>query len=308
MIESNDPLNPVADPATPSASGVQASQMASNLVYAFGEIGYDFGTEARYDSFVQYQKGNEKDKKGQVNFKDPKQFVEYIKGNDGKNMHKVSRVIWTLNQNDIPIYALQPAGNFSEAAYKQILDYLEQQVSGEVERVSVPGHLSGGAVKLQSSQAVPVIIPELHGMSGWHVAKRAAEMAAEIGTKGAKGAKAETVKVTEGKIRTLLSRVFYELHNMGVAPADRALNFAATSSFQISSIFKEAGHDDHVLDKISVEPSGMSRPGSDCWVVKMTFFNPKARFEQARKVHQITVDVSDVIPVTVGEVRSWSVY
>jgi hypothetical protein len=30
--------------------------------------------------------------------------------------------------------------------------------------------------------------------------------------------------------------------------------------------------------------------------------------DQARKVYRFTVDVSDLVPVTVGEPRSWHVY
>ncbi|NEO31893.1 MAG: hypothetical protein F6K36_15945 [Symploca sp. SIO3C6] len=42
--------------------------------------------------------------------------------------------------------------------------------------------------------------------------------------------------------------------------------------------------------------------------MKLTFFNPSQRYNQARKVYRFTVDVSDMVPVTVGSVRSWSVY
>lgn len=41
--------------------------------------------------------------------------------------------------------------------------------------------------------------------------------------------------------------------------------------------------------------------------LKLTFFNPSKVFEQARKVYLFTVDVSDVVPVMVGSVRSWFV-
>jgi hypothetical protein len=38
------------------------------------------------------------------------------------------------------------------------------------------------------------------------------------------------------------------------------------------------------------------------------FFNPVKRLEQARRAYRFTVDVSDVVPVTVGNVRHWDVY
>ena len=98
------------------------------------------------------------------------------------------------------------------------------------------------------------------------------------------------------------------MRNDGRRPEDRALNYAATNAFQIAEVFSQARSDSHVLDGIMVEPSPTSRPNSDCWIVKLTFFNPKARSEQARRVYQLTIDVSDVVPVAIGQVRSWAVY
>ena len=63
-----------------------------------------------------------------------------------------------------------------------------------------------------------------------------------------------------------------------------------------------------VLDRIKVERSPICRPDSDCWDVVVTFFNPARIMDQARKVYRFTVDVSDLVPVTVGEPRSWYVY
>ncbi|MCP4107603.1 MAG: hypothetical protein GY749_19015 [Desulfobacteraceae bacterium] len=63
-----------------------------------------------------------------------------------------------------------------------------------------------------------------------------------------------------------------------------------------------------IPDNLPVEPSPICRPGSDCWDVKLTFFHPENRQAQARKVYSYAIDVSNAIPVTVGHVRSWSVY
>jgi hypothetical protein len=61
------------------------------------------------------------------------------------------------------------------------------------------------------------------------------------------------------------------------------------------------------LDTIETERSPICRLDSVCYVAKLTYFNPRKVFEQARKVHRFTVDVSDVVPVMVGPVRSWFV-
>ena len=86
------------------------------------------------------------------------------------------------------------------------------------------------------------------------------------------------------------------------------MNYAATNAFQLELVFKDAISGGMKLDSITVERSPICRPGSDCWDVKLIFFNPSKRFEQAKHVYRFTVDVSDVVPVTVGHVRHWDVY
>jgi hypothetical protein len=39
--------------------------------------------------------------------------------------------------------------------------------------------------------------------------------------------------------------------------------------------------------------------------VKLKFFDPE-NSRRAKKIYRFTIDVSDTIPVTLGEVRSWS--
>lgn len=58
--------------------------------------------------------------------------------------------------------------------------------------------------------------------------------------------------------------------------------------------------------KIEVEKSPFCRINSDCWDVKLKFFDPE-NGRRARKVYLFTIDVSDRIPVTLGQIRSWSV-
>ncbi|CNJ60934.1 cyanobactin maturation protease, PatA/PatG family [Yersinia enterocolitica] len=54
--------------------------------------------------------------------------------------------------------------------------------------------------------------------------------------------------------------------------------------------------------------SPVSRPDSGCWDVVLEFFNPKERLTTARKLYRDTIDVSDIMPVTIGTLRSWYVY
>ncbi|MHC5718697.1 MAG: cyanobactin maturation protease PatG family protein, partial [Nostoc sp.] len=91
----------------------------------------------------------------------------------------------------------------------------------------------------------------------------------------------------------------------GTTSQDRALNFAATNAFQAASTFAEAVATGMELDSITVEKSPFCRLDSDCWDVKLKFFDPE-NSRRAKKVFRFTIDVSDLIPVTLGDVRTWS--
>jgi hypothetical protein len=50
-----------------------------------------------------------------------------------------------------------------------------------------------------------------------------------------------------------------------------------------------------------------TRAGSDCWDVKLVFFFPDRPAQTVRRLYRFTVDVADVVPATVGPMRSWSI-
>lgn len=93
---------------------------------------------------------------------------------------------------------------------------------------------------------------------------------------------------------------------LGQFAKDRALNFSVTNAFQAASSFSQAISTGMQLDSIEVEKSPFCRINSDCWDVKLKFFDPE-NGRRAKKVYLFTIDVSDRIPVTLGQVRSWSV-
>ena len=88
-------------------------------------------------------------------------------------------------------------------------------------------------------------------------------------------------------------------------PQDRALNYAATNAFEIEQVYESAMKEEMDLDSLNVVPSPICRLGSDCWDVELFFFYPARQVQTVRKVYRFTVDVSDVVPVTIGPRRSW---
>lgn len=299
---------PTAMPNTAS-NYITASQAPSelaeeNLVYALGTLGYDFGSEARRDSYKQLMPGVIIDGTTiPANPYDARQMVDYL----GDNLSEAKSLIWTLNLELTPIYAVQPVGGFARDAYAVLQELLSGQIQAEdnpdyVERVSIPGVLSGRSVKLFSGQVVPVIeVYSIRGIYGWKI-NNLVNAAIQTVQATATGAEEGTIRRTLG---SFLSRIYYDLRNLGTTSQDRALNFASTNAFQAASTFASAVGEGMELDSITVEKSPFCRLDSDCWDVKLKFFDPE-NSRRAKKVFRFTIDVSDIIPVTLGEVRTWS--
>ena len=288
----------------PSRSeGVRPSS-GGGLVYALGVLGYDFGSEARRDSFKQLMPAVSM---GGVmvpsNPYDARQMVDYLKD----NLSEARSLIWTLNLELTPLYAVEAVGPFAREVYQVLQRLLDGQVQAEnskdwIERVSIPGRLSGRGVRLFSGQVVPVIeIDATRGLYGWNV--NALQDAAITAVK--KDIPDAKESLARKALTSFLYQVYFKLRNLGQSSQDRALNFAATNAFQVASVFGEAVGAGMELDDIEVQKSPFCRMDSDCWDVTLGFFDPE-NMMRARKRFQFTIDVSDVIPVTLGEVRSWS--
>lgn len=296
--------NFTANSVTPSQAPSELADLG-RLVYALGTLGYDFGTEARRDSFKQLMPPFDLGSGVMVpaNPYDARQMVDYL----DSSISEARSLIWTLNIELTPVYAIDPTGPFAAESYRALHELLAGQIQPEsdaeyVERVSIPGIITGRTVKLFSGQVVPVIEPQsTRGLYGWKVNNLvSAALAAVQAETGA--ADEETIRKT---LDGFLNRIYYDLRNLGTTSQDRALNFAVTNAFQAAQTFSQAVAVGMELDSITVEKSPFCRVDSDCWDVKLKFFDPE-NSRRAKKIFRFTIDVSDLIPVTLGEVRSWS--
>ncbi|WP_197171647.1 cyanobactin maturation protease PatG family protein [Novipirellula aureliae] len=274
------------------------------LVYALGQLGFDFGTEARRDGFAQAMDAPAENVL--PNPHDTGQLLSHLE----KNPWDAASLIWTLSIDSTAVYAILPAGPYAATAHEQLRNFLRDQASEGVERISVPGIIAG-SVRLSSGQVVPAIIPELRGMFSWStnaLVENLAPAPPESGATPAETAKfAERINIIQAGVNNILERVYFELRNLGQTPQDRAINFAATNAFNIETIVEKAVSEKLELDTIEIERSPVCRPESDCWDVKLMFFFPERQVQTVRRAYRFTVDVSDVVPVTVGAVRAWFV-
>lgn len=297
--------------AARSATGVTLSSVTAStapdmdepvgLVYALGVLGYDFGTEARRDSFKQLMPPSNQ---LPANPYDARQMVDYLT----TNLAEARSLIWTLNIELTPVYAIEPVGAFARDVYEVLRMMLAGEIRMEtdadyIQRVSIPGVLTKRTVKLFSGQVVPVIQPvNTRGMYGWKT-NTLINSALEASTTAGSGSdQEESIRST---LDGFLNRIYYDLRNLGKTSRDRALNFAVTNAFQVAQTFSDPLIKGMQLDEISVDKSPFCRMDSDCWDVKLKFFDPE-NSNRAKRIFRYTVDVSDLIPVTMGEVRSWT--
>jgi cyanobactin maturation PatA/PatG family protease len=263
-----------------------ATQPPYQIVYALGALWFDFGTEARHDALLQ--------RLDPIQADNPSELFRFL--GDADNLHWAAGLTFVLKHDQTPLYAIQPGGPFALATYREMLDALMSSLdsAGSEQRVSIPGYIVG-ATRLMNGMTVPVIYPDLRGMYKWrseHLISATRQVV-------------PADQASNDEILNFLNRVYYELRNLGVAPQDRAINFAATNAYQARVAFADSTTRGHDLDSIKVVQSPICRPGSDCWDVQLQMFDPENE-RRAGRIYRFTVDVSEVLPVTVGPIRQWA--
>jgi cyanobactin maturation PatA/PatG family protease len=313
-------------PVTPSAVAPSCGcgRGGGQLVFALGNLYYDFGTDARRDYFISQVAPTQPWK---VN--DPKVMAEYLGhpeggGNyheslfgdaAGKKSHPedANALIWTLFIDQDPVYAIVPEDQYAMSSYMYLTNFLWDQTHAaelgndqpdveeatvqqdDVFRVSIGGRISGRA-RLFNGEVIPTIAPVTRGMYDWSITELVKSLDVEPGSED------------HQELKNFLERIYFELRNLGTAGRERAVNFAATNAFQASTIIRDALKENLRLDGIRVARSPICRRDSECWDVSVQFFDPERVFDKARKVYMYTIDVSDVVPVQVGKMRSWYVF
>jgi PatG Domain len=184
-------------------------------IYALGTIGYDLVSESRKDSLA-----SEMD----AGANNPAATADLIAHLLDKP-YEAESIIWTLNLDMTPIYAIQPAGGFSETAYERLFEFLDEQqhvsarnseerASDEIVSIVALAGLVCGKVRLSSGQIIPVVDPEIRGLKSWNAPAlvRAAIGNPPEGDEGALTAYNSAVFV----LNDLNSRIYYEHRNLGL--------------------------------------------------------------------------------------------
>jgi cyanobactin maturation PatA/PatG family protease len=248
---------------TPSDCGCGGGTQKPALVYALGKLGYDFGTEARRDSFAQAMQSADNTTPNPLIFD---QLLGYL----DQHPYEASSLIWTLNLDATPIYAIQPAGPFAENAYDRLREFLHAQLHEGVELVSIPGVIAG-SVRLESGMTVPVVVPAIRGMYNWSTKPLVQHVLGERPTAAA--AQASYDNLASG-LTDFLNQIYYGMHNLGLTSEERALNYSATNAMQVTAVIRSATQQELDFGIPTVKKSPVCRPDSDCYDVELPFFDP----------------------------------
>jgi cyanobactin maturation PatA/PatG family protease len=239
----------------------------------------------------------DKDKKAT----DPDDLLGYVE----KNPEDAERVVWTLKLGPTPIYAIRPFGAYAYGGHEKIVELFKLQRRDNKDPeycplVAVPGMLSG-TVRLLSGETVPVLVPNIRGITGWNVKTVIETATKEI--KEQKQRRAIENALPDG-LSNFLARVERQYRNFGIAGADRALNYAATTAYRVIDVLSHVIPEKLELDDIRVAASAACRPGSECYDIDLRFFNP-TEVRLPYLVFRFTIDVSDVVPVGVDDIKWW---
>jgi cyanobactin maturation PatA/PatG family protease len=268
-----------------------AAPKKTQLVYAIGRLGVSFVSQARRDSIWRLVNGKAEGDLKPITDQSLRELFE-------KQPFQAQSVVWTLSRTEVPMYVMVPAGAFAAETYKWMVEEWADQA---VEFVSIPGVLAG-QVALYDGQIVDAVIPDLRGMYSWETdryvgAIRDARRRAVSGI---------TDDRLDREVKRFLGKIYFSIRNRGATPEERALNAAATNAFNFSDVIQEAGADGMTLRDVTAERSPLNRPGSEYFDVLLTFFDPNDRQGRAPLRARFTIDVSDTVPVMIGDPVTWN--
>ncbi|HEX3944874.1 MAG TPA: S8 family serine peptidase [Rhizomicrobium sp.] len=270
-----------------------AASKKPQLVYAIGRLGVSFISQARRDSIWRTVNGS---MEGDLKPISNSALIDLFK----RQPFQAQSVVWTLSRTEVPMYVIVPTGAYAAETYRWLV---EEWTDADVEFASMPGVLAG-QITLYDGQTVDVLVPDFRGMYSWQTKKYVKALTDE--RKKAKPSLTATTIATE--MDRFLGKIYFSIRNRGLSPEERALNAAATNAFNFSPIIVEIGQEGMTLRDISVERSPLNRPGSEYYDVLLTFFDPNDRQGRAPLRARFTIDVSDTVPVMIGDPVTWHEY
>lgn len=200
-------------------------------------------------------------------------------------------VTWLVNRENSPLYALDIVGDDASVILDSIRSAVGEQVSGAVEEMSFPGIVTGAVTTLSTGEIVPILrMASPRGLYGWR--RRDQVVRLPLPPAG------------RVELERMLDVIDDREPNDGTYSHVRAVNYLVTNPAQLAWSAGVASSQGFRFDSIGVQRSTLNRPYSDCWDIDLIFTDPD-RPSRARLLHRHSVDVGDLLPVSIGAPRTW---
>ena len=249
---------------------------------------------------------------------------------------------WVLVIDGAKRYAIKPTGVYADEVYDMLAALTLGIARGSISVSSVPGTARATRTLLADGSLVRDLgVATLRGIYGWHpqdVARQSLEavhagataprieepiVAVEQADAGVERGDAAVVGFSESTrldwpalatrptpqieraMRDALDLLCFRSPQQPEVSRERAVNFAATNGYQMAAAFLDAMNEGLAFEGYGVEYSPFARVSGNCWDVVLRFRDPEID-ERAPREYRLTVDIDDVVPVTVGRMRRWA--
>lgn len=330
----------VVDGVAVIPSAVEPSLRYPSMAFPIGQVSYEFPDELTRDSFARAM-GSRLSPDDGAPF-DVQALVDYL----DDNVAEARRLHWVVSINGERRFAAKPVGAFASQLYDMLAALVLGDARGDIAVASLPGWTTDTTIELMDGTVVRELrMNSLRGVYGWQplqIAEQSAEsvhrdaLAGQVGRMTDRSQPGETTAIiagdgTENAVLGLSESPVVSWPGLRIAPSDqvvhaidqffkqiyfrdrqepeisrdRALNFAATNGYQVAAAFMDAMGDGFEYAQYRTEYSPFARVSGLCWDVIVQFIDP-TEDARAMREYRLTVDIADVMPVTVGRLRRWS--
>jgi hypothetical protein len=198
---------------------------------------------------------------------------------------------WLVMRDDSPLYALHWSGPYEAEIITSLTSALTQQISGVIDVMSFPGVVTGEVHSLSTDELIPVLtMPTSRGLYGWRLTDQLRVL--------------DLTEKAHVETERMLSSIMNQEPNDGTYSHVRALNYLVTNPAQLAWSATVATEQGFCFESLSVQRSTLNRPYSNCWDIDLIFGAPE-RTARAKLMHKHSVDVGDLLPVSIGSPRVW---
>lgn len=329
-------------PSEVGSSEAEPSLRYPSMFFGIGQVGYEFPDENTRESFASLMGSRVTDGgAGYGNVDDAEQVIAYL----DEYPEEARRLLWTFAINGERRFFVTSSGAFAPGVYDMLAALVLGRARGEIAVASLPGwSLDVTRVAMDGTVLRELRVTALRGVYGWkaeQVASQSLNAVNRDANTGGVGRRDEEVRpddaaivsgdgtenavlginespvvmwprlrepVTpeiENAVVDFLNQVYFRADQEPEVTRDRAVNFTATNGYQIAAAFLDAMHDGLQYLGYRTEYSPFARVGGMCWDVIVQFNDPK-KGSRAPREYRMTVDIGDVMPVTVGRLRRWA--